>query len=506
MAKIPAPRRTVIGSAAVLAVTGLLITGCSTGSAESTEPSAPVDKITIGTSVLVTELNPLESQYGTPQMNSYDTLVRQNGDEFIPRLATEWENSDELTWVFTLREGVTFHDGSAFTAEDVAFSIQETIDQKYPNEALFTNFTVTATDDLTLTITTTTPDPLVLTKLSQLYVVPSDLWAQIGPAGFAAASVGTGPYEVTSYVPDGATTFEAYDDFWGEAPKTDTIVYTGFADQTAMASALEAGEIDAAHVLANSAVQTLATNSNIEVVAEFGGDLTYLQMNTLKAPFDNPELRRAANLAVDQNALIEAMTLGAGVKEDGQLTVEGIFGYSDEVTAPEYDPEKAREILEKNDAVGAPVKITGMSIYKQLYEAVGAQLEAAGFSVTVDAVEIPQWLEMFRSGTDGDIFFRGMSYVGTQDADRPLSFISSGPAPMVVDTKWDELYAVTRTEMDRAEREKAIIAANEYINEQDFILWTYGRPAVGATTKAVSGIDFSTGLGLYLENATKSQG
>jgi peptide/nickel transport system substrate-binding protein len=277
------------------------------------------------------------------------------------------------------------------------------------------------------------------------------------------------------------------------------VIYQGFSDQTALSAALEAGEIDVAHVLANSAVQTLAGNPELEVTSAFGGDLTYFQMNTQQAPFDNPEVRRAANLAVDADALIDALTYGAGVKEDGQLTLPGYFGYSESITRPDYDIEEARSILEAEDAVGAEVTITGMTIYKQLYEAVGAQLEEAGFTVTIDAVEIPIWVGMFRSGTDADIFFRGMSYVGTQDADRPLSFISASASPMVVDPEWDELFAATRLEMDPAEREKKLIEANEYINENNFILWTYGRPAIGAHSTAVSGVDFSTGLALRLD-------
>jgi peptide/nickel transport system substrate-binding protein len=500
----PAARRTAL--VGVVLTSALALSACASGG-PAAENAATADTITVGSSLSLDSLNPFESQYSTQQFAAYDALVRLTDGTAEPeaRLATSWENTDDLTWVFTLREGVTFHDGSDFTAEDVVFSMQETIDQKYIGQSLLTNFaSFTATDDYTVTIVTKTPDPLVLTKMSQIYIVPSDAWVALGADAFAATAIGTGPYTTEDFVPDSGLTFQAYDDFWGDAPATPTVEYRTFADQTALASALEAGEIDVAHQLANSAIDTLGSNPDLELFGEFSGNQNYFQINTTQAPFDNVEVREAANLAIDADALITALTSGEGVKEDGQLPMPGILGHTDEITRPDFDLDEAKQLLEDNDAVGAEITINGLAAYKTLYEAIGAQLEEAGFVVTIEPVDISVWLQEFKNGTDADIFYRGMSYVGTKDADRPFSFVSTTAKPMVVDPEWDALYAATKTELDPAKREELLIDASQYLADESYILWTYGSPSVGATATSVSGADFGKGLALILDTISKT--
>jgi peptide/nickel transport system substrate-binding protein len=491
---------------AVVVASALALSACASGAAPA-ESEAKADSITVGSSISLDSLNPFETQYSTLQFASYDSLVRlaDGASEPEARLATKWENTDPLTWVFTLRDGVTFHDGSEFTAEDVIFTLDETLAQKYIGQSLLTNFeSYTATDDHTITITTKTPDPLVLTKMSQIYIVPSDAWVALGADAFASNAIGTGPYTTEDFVPGSGVTFSAYDDFWGDAPATPTVEYRTFADQASLASALEAGEVDVAHQLANSAIDTLASNPDLELFGEFSGNQNFFQLNTTQAPFDNVEVREAANLAIDADALITALTSGVGVKEDGQLPMPGILGYTEDISRPDFDLKKAKELLEKNDAVGAEITINGLAAYKSLYEAIGAQLEEAGFVVTIEPVDVSVWLQAFKNGTDADIFYRGMSYVGTTDADRPFSFVSTSAQPMVVDPKWDELYAATKTELDPAVREGLLIEASEYLADQSYILWTYGPPSVGATSSTVEGADFSKGIALILDTISKT--
>lgn len=496
-------RRTAL--VATVLTSALALSACASA-APVAEDAAIADTIAVGSSLSLANLNPFDSQYSTVQFAAYDALVRlvDGSPEPDARLATSWENTDELTWVFQLREGVTFHDGSEFTAEDVVFTLSEIVAQKFSAEALLSNFaSYTATGDHELTIVTKTPDPLVLTKMSQIYIVPSDAWVAEGADAFASTAIGTGPYTVTDFVPDSGLTFQAFEEFWGDAPATPTVQYRTFADQTSLSSALEAGEIDVAHQLATSAIDTLGSNPDLELFGEFSGNQNYFQINTTKAPFDNVEVREAANLAIDADALIEALTSGAGLKEDGQLPMDGIFGHTDDISRPDFDLSEAKQLLEDNDAVGAEITITGLAAYKTLYEAIGAQLEEAGFVVTVEPVEIAVWLQQFKNGTDADIFYRGMSYVGTKDADRPFSFVSTTARPMVVDPEWDALYAATKTELDTEKREAMLVEASQYLADQSYILWTYGAPSVGATSTAVDGADFSTGIVLIMDKLTK---
>jgi peptide/nickel transport system substrate-binding protein len=492
--------------ATTLAVTGLTAASASAEPAKSAKASYATT-INAGTSIALATINPFNSLYSTVNYEAYDALVRL-GDAGKPesRLAKSWKTTNDLTWTFTLRKGVTFHDGTAFTAKDVAFTLDEIKKNNYSAVSLLGNVaSYEATDDNTFTLTTTTPDPLLLTKLSQIYIVSQAAWTAKGDAYFASAEDGTGPYKVTSYTANSGLTFTAYKGFWGTKPATKTIKLTTFADQTALASAVQSGQIDVAHQLANTAIQTLKSDSSLSLYAKFGGNQNMFQFNTTTGPFAKLALRQAANLAINAPALIKAMTSGAGVEENGQLPMKGINGYTSSITRPSFNLTKAKAILKKNNAVGTKITITGLAAYSTLYQAVAAELDAAGFDTTVEAVDTLVWLKQFSAGTDADIFYRGLSYAGSKDADRAFSFVTFGAKPLVVDTKWNSLYAATKTELNTTKRTALLVKASKYLAKQSYILWTYGSPTVDATVKGVTGTNFGTGIVLSLDTIKKTK-
>lgn len=462
--------------------------------------------LVIGTVVVDDTMNPMEEQYTTFQFNAFDGLVRQlRGDtEAVPRLAREWERKGDTVWRFRLRDGAAFHNGAKVTADDVVFSFTELLGKKYANASTIESIkSVRKVDAATVEIETRAPDPLLLARIGQVFIVPEAYWTQKGADGFAKAPIGSGPFTIKSFAPDSGIEFAAFDGFWGTRPKSPEITLRYFTDAGAMASALQAGEIDAAQNLGTETIKTLNGRDGLTVRTDFSGNQNMFQLNTSKAPFNDPKVRQAAVKAIDAQALIDAMTYGAGVLEDGQIPVKGVFGYSADLHRPAHDLAEAKSLLKAAGAVGAEIEIFGMSIYKKLYEAVGAQLQQAGFKPKINAVEVPVWVKTFRSGSDADIFYRGASYTGIFDADRPYRFVSSSNKPFVEDSKWDDLMKAQSTEMDSAKRAKKLVDCARYLQDQSYILYTYGGPTVGGHREGVSGFDNSNGLMLLLDQITK---
>lgn len=483
---------------------GSALTACS---ADAASTGTVASSLIIGTTTSINPLTGLNSSYQTYQYNAFDSLVRMLADatEPVARIAASWTSIDDVTTDFTIRDGVKFHDGTTLTAEDVAFSFTESIEKKFVTASILTNIvSVTAIDPSTVRVVTKTPEPLLMNIVAQVFIVPKAAFVAAGGAdGFAMNPIGSGPYKIASgFDIDTSVTFEAFTDFWGTPAATPTVELRYFSDSSAMAAAFESGQLSVAHELPGSALQTLAGNSDFEVSAAFSGSQNMMQFNTAKAPFNDIRVRQAANAAIDSQGLIDALTYGAGTKEDGQLPIKSVFGYTDTITTPEVDQDKARKLLAEAGATGAAITISGLNLYKPLLEAIGGQLAAVGFKPTIQSNEAAVWISQFREGTDADLFFRGASYTGVFDADRPFSFVSSGNRPMVSDPKWTELYAASRRELDRDAREKKLIECSEYIKEQSYILYTYARPSVGGVTAGTKGIDFSTGIMLQFDQAT----
>ena len=501
-----APRRSrrfsLAAAALGLTLGASLLTACGSDS----DSSADNDTLVVGTTISLGQIDPFQMQYKTVQHNVFDPLVRVvPGGEPEPRLATEWERTDDLTWDFTLREGVTFHDGSALTADDVVFSFTEPMKNMYLAATVITNIDkVEKVDERTVRITTKGADPLLLNSISHISIVPAKVYTELGAEGFAAKPVGTGPYTVGDFDVNTHVDLKAYDKFWGEEAKTENIELRYFSDANSLASALESGQVEVAHEMVPTALKTLEGDDGFTVASGYSGNQNMLTFNSTKGVFADEKVREAANHAIDIDALIEALTYGKGLKEDGQLAIEGVNGFAEDISRPEFDQDKARQLLKEAGAEGAKVTIAGTSLYKPLLEAVAAQLSEVGLKPTVQSLEISVWLQQLREGSDADIFYKGVSDIGFNDVDRSFQQLARGTKPMVKDATWDKLYADQRTELDPEKRAEKIHAASEYVADKDFVLWTYGRPSVNATVSDVEGLDFSTGLMLLLDDAVKN--
>jgi len=321
--------------------------------------------------------------------------------EIGPGIAEEWEVSDDdLTYTFTLREGVTFHDGSDLTSEDVKWSLERAVNINHPESAAFLLGgieTIETPDDYTVVITLTEPSATFLPRLNYTVatILPSDGDVYTAPdqpleepsAGEAEEFindqeiVGSGPYELTQYTPGESLTLEAFDDYWGEPPAIDTVQIQFFESSAQMTNAMSAGEIDFNYNEFTPAERTaLGQEDGLTITEQDGGLIRYIVIDVTAAPYDDPEVRRAMSAAIDRQRIIDEVFEGAGAPLYSMVPSafeESVDYMSDiEAEAPEGTEIELWYPLNKYGDTEPDVA-----------ETIARSLEEAGFTVTTQSAD-----------------------------------------------------------------------------------------------------------------------
>lgn len=283
----------------------------------------------------------------------YDSLLFLTDEgELVPALAESYTISEDGTeYIFTLRQGVTFHDGSEFTAEDVVKTWEYGSDASndYAQDFTAANL-VEAVDDFTVRITTPEPNPLFLTRAAAGWgIIPGDYMDEVGIDGFEAAPVGTGPFVFVERISGDRIVYEANPNYWQEGqPKLERVTFRVIPDSTTRVAAIQTGEIDIANRLTPEEAALLAGASDVEVLT-YPNDRVYYAAfknvgNGEGSPLEDVLVRQALNYAVNTEAIIDVIFNGEG-NPVNSLMVSTNLGFDTEVPFYEYNPDRARELL-----------------------------------------------------------------------------------------------------------------------------------------------------------------
>ncbi|AXK33531.1 peptide ABC transporter substrate-binding protein [Streptomyces armeniacus] len=315
--------------------------------------------------------------------------------ELEPKLATGWKQTSPTTWRFTLRKGVTFHDGSAFDAKDAAFSVRRTVDSGIECNVdgyVFGDSEITATpvDGTTLQVTSEEPDPILPLRLSFVEMVPTSTDAKAK----VREPVGTGPYRIDTWNQGINLRLDRYDGYWGKAPDYAAALYTWRAEGSVRAAMISSGEADVAVGLAP------ADGAGEHAVEYPNNETSYLRMDAGKAPLDDLRVRQAINYAIDRKGLVASVFAGLG-KPAGQLVPDGVTGHNPDIKAWPHDKQRAKSLIDEARSDGVPVdkKITIIGrngIYPKAAEAmevVQSALSEAGLKVEVKMLDVNAWTE-----------------------------------------------------------------------------------------------------------------
>jgi peptide/nickel transport system substrate-binding protein len=391
--------------------------------------------------------------------NIYEMLLVRDPvtAELGPSLATSWEQVDDTTWRFKLREGVTFHNGEPFNADAVVYSVERMIDPEFNSEIISFVETISgaeAVDDSTVDIFTSGPDPILLARMTWLNIVPP-VYTEENAANFGNEPVGTGPYKFVEWVKGDHVKLEANADYWGGAPSIAEVTIRTIPEEATAASALQAGEVDLVRHLIPEYLDQVPKSASVH-----GIEFPWIRINTNVEPLNDVRVRQALNYAIDKEALRDALYSGYAAVAEGQILTPGHFGYNPDVKAYPYDPDKARQLLQEAGAEGATLEFVGEAGRwlkdKELVEALAAQLEAVGLNIDVNIAEWSQWLDLLFAGAQAAPDLQYSSHDNSLfDADRTLSvlFTSEGSQAAYANPEVDRLVTEARTETDTAARE-----------------------------------------------------
>ena len=416
----------------------------------------------------------------------YDGLVRFVNDELDvePALATSWETSDDGTvWTFELREGVKFHDGTDFNAEAVVFSFNRLIDEDHPYYGLgsYSYFdyllsdaidSIEAIDEYTVRFTLSQPFAPFLTYLGYYseFVVSPTAVREHGE-NFFRNPVGTGPFEFVEWQKDEYITIRRNEDYWGEQPTVDEVIWKVVPDASTRLLELRSGQAHAIKGIVPNQLETIEGNDDLAMHRVAGANVFMAVFNNDAEPVDDPRVRQAIRHGIDLEALVDSVYggLGTGAATPMPPTV---FGFADDLSHYDYDPERSRELLAE---AGYPDGIS-LTIHSFIQarpyvpkpldaaQIMESQLAEAGIDVTVESNE---W------GTHSDIMDNHdhqMALTGWYDVPYPSNFLRT---MLLVgsDTNWQPqemtdlslsaLATYDRDEQERIYREMQAITHEE---------------------------------------------
>lgn len=363
---------------------------------------------------LATDLSPagldphIATAFATHQVTTgllYEGLTGVDQDlSIVPVLAESWTVSpDGLTYTFTLRDGVTFHDGSPMDAEDVVSSIAR-VQSKDIASPLASRVsaveTATAVDPRTVELKLKEPSAPLLSSLTSIAIVPSAVEAD--KEALQQAPVGTGPFLFQEWQPNGHLLLARNDAYWQDGvPKLDALKFNIVPESATRQVGLVNGQY---HMLPHvDAATALQLQGQPGVKLEETLDLAYILvgMNTSAAPFDDAKVREAVNYAINRDDIVQAALFGAGVPA-GPLSPALRQWALDVSEYPcyQHDPAKARALLEEA-GVEMPVKVTINVLPRQdirdVAQVVQAQLNEAGFAVELNNQEQGQFVQDWRN-------------------------------------------------------------------------------------------------------------
>jgi peptide/nickel transport system substrate-binding protein len=364
--------------------------------------TAPAGQLVIGTTQDDYRVDPPERAnvgYYPLNTNIFESLVRLTPDYQIePLLAESWEFVEPNTYRFKLRQGVTFHDGTPFTAEAVRWSMGRIAQAGGGAPGIGADSTKII-DDFTVEITPARPNRRLLEQLNH----PND--SIVAPnTNPAEQRIGTGPYREVEYLREDRIVVEANDAYWGEdKPQIQRITFRFFPDATTRVLALQSGEVDLIGQVPRESAQQLATGGNLRLVTSTVGAYEALYVNIHgKEPYDlgqDKAIRQALAHAIDKEAIVAGVWQGNAEVSNTMIppAILGPAGAS--VTGIPYDPDQAMAVLEAAGWVaggggirekdGRTLKLTmivgfpNADIHKPMPEFVQAQLQEVGIETEI---------------------------------------------------------------------------------------------------------------------------
>ena len=373
----------------------------------------------------------------------FDQYIGQDPDlSFKPAILTEWGWNDDRTKVsMTVREGVTWHDGSPLTPEDVVWSLTRAGDAEGGNPIQFVwskveNYQI---DGQTITADVKEFEPTLFKWMGFLtgYVLPKSYYEKVGAEGFETAPIGSGPYMVEQFERNAFVRLKANENYWGGKPAFSSVVIKFVPDATSRVAEVESGASDVAFDIPYEEFDRLKAKPGLVGKTTPVSDIAMIFLNDVE-PMTDPNVRKAAAHAIDKQTLIDRLLSGYGVPIDTLQTPE-YSAYDPDIKVP-YDPELAKKLLaDSGYSVDNPVKFTIQTTrgFKpkdyEMIQAIVGLWRRVGIEADIEVYEIAKHFELRAADKLAPAAFYNW---GNAVADPATStgFAMFGPSPHSV---WD---------------------------------------------------------------------
>ena len=502
------PRRPALVASALLAAAALLLSAC-TGGGSAPDPTSTPEPDPDASAIIRLVLEPgnldIRETAGAAldQIlvdNIYQGLVSRTPEqEIVPALAEDWEISpDGLTYTFTLREGVTFHDGQELTPQDVVWSLTTRKNSpEWRDSARLANVAAIAANGQEITLTLTQPDSSLLWNLTGRAGI---VLKEADTVDYQTKANGTGPFVLDTWRQGDSITFTRNDEYWGDAAQVAEVVFDYIPDNQAALNAALAGEVDVVTGFdANLKEQIEATG---EFTLELGQstDKGTLAFNQASGPLADQRVRQAIRQAIDHDAFVEALASGE--------TLYGPIpsldpGYEDLADVAPYDPEAARALLAEAGVEDLTLELTIPSFYSTtIPQILVSDLNEVGITLEVNSVDFPTWLNDVYINKDYDLSF--VLHTEAHDFENwanPDYYFTYDSAEV------QRLYAESLAATDAEEAAGLLAQAARIVSEDSAGDWLYNGASVVAVGTNITGMpSINVNERLNLAELAKSNG
>ena len=372
--------------------------------------------LTIGTVAEASDLDPRITYdvYSYQRMYAImePLLIFDTDLSYEPRLASSWEFAEDgRSITFELREGVEFHHGRPFTAEDVKYTFDWMLNPDNPaaNPALYEDITnVEILDDTTVRFDLTGDNAFILNSIARLHIVPADLGEN---EDFGSAPVGTGPFVFESWARDDRMVLTANPDYWGGAPKVDRVEFRPIIEDTTRLIALESGEIDLYYGQpVRSELGNLEANDAIDIQRVDGLGHQYVAFNTEHPELGDARVRQAISHLIPREGIVERILEGVGSVGTGPIAPSSVYFEPEAETYP-YDPERAAELLAEAgvDQLSVRLHTNENPVRPLMAEILQFEAQQIGVEIEIIVEEFGAFIDRLLDSTDYDLFLIGWS-------------------------------------------------------------------------------------------------
>lgn len=415
--------------------------------------------------------------------NIYDTLIhyKDGSTEIEPGLATKWESSEDgLSWTFTLRKGVTFHDGTPFNSEAVLFSLNRQHEKNHPYHNVEGSYTywvatglaeivdeITAIDDHTVNITLNSP------YAPFLYAIAITPFSIVSPTAvkekgddYSNHPVGTGPFIFQQWDRGDKIVLKANENYWGGRPNVDRVIFLSIPDNSVRLIELQQGNLHAMEFPNPDDLQQIRDDESLDLLSQPGMSVGYLALNMEKPPFDNLKVRLAINHAINKAVIIEHLYQGLGIPAKNPIPPT-LWSYDDSIEDYDYNPKLAKELLTQagypkgfeSTLWALPVPRPYIPDGRALAEVIQSELREIGIKTNIVTYDWGTYLEKTKYG-DHDMAMLGWS-ADFGDPDNFLYFLLSKssaqkPAGNIAFYKSDEMQQILEKARSISDKDQRI--------------------------------------------------